>query len=55
MQQQELQNLYNNIWNYQQENELYVKSIVNKGLKMCVVLSQVIKDYNAAAFFQKKI
>lgn len=48
-------NLYNNIWNYQQENELYVKSIVNKGLKMCVVLSQVIKDYNAAAFFQKKI
>lgn len=47
--------VYNLIWNYQQENESYDKFIVNNGLKRCVALSQVIRKYNVAAFFQKKI
>ena len=47
-------NVYNNIWNYQQENGRYDYSIVNKGIKMCIVLSQIIKEYNVAAFFQTK-
>lgn len=48
-------NKYNNIWNYQQENKQYDKFIVNEALNVCIVLSQIIKEYNVAAFFQEKI
>lgn len=48
-------NVYNSIWNYQQENQRYDVSIVNKGMKMCIALSQIIKEYNVAAFFQAKM
>ena len=48
-------NIYNNIWNYQQENNQYDVTIVSEGIKMCMVLSQIIKEYNVAAFFQSKL
>ena len=48
-------NIYNNIWNYQQENDQCDQNIVNKEIKKCIVLSQIIKEYNMSTFFQEKI
>lgn len=48
-------NVYNSIWNYQQGNQQFDVAIVNKGMKMCIALSQIIKEYNVAAFFQTKL
>lgn len=48
-------NVYNNIWNYKQENAAYDISIVDKEIHKCIVLSQIIKEYNAVAFFQEKV
>ena len=47
--------MYNIIWNYQQENNMHDKSFVNEGLKMCMVLSQLVRQNNVAAFFQDKL
>jgi len=47
--------VYNIIWNYQQENGRYEISIVNERIKMCIVLSQIVKKYNVATFFQTKL
>lgn len=47
--------VYNNIWNYQQENTHPEISVIEDGIKMCITLSQIIKEYNAAAFFQEKL
>lgn len=46
--------LYNKVWNYEQsigKDRLYI----NQNLGRCVLLCQVVKRYNAAAFFQNKI
>ena len=48
-------NVYNNIWNCKQENNQYDLSTINDGIKMCIILSQIIKEYNVAAFFQEKL
>ena len=48
-------NVYNNIWNYKQENVAYDISIVDKEIHKCIVLSQIIKEDNAVAFFQKEL
>lgn len=48
-------NVYNIIWNYQQENKQEDIAFVNKGIEMCIALSQIIKEYNVAAFFQEKL
>ena len=47
--------VYNIVWTYQQDNERYDSLVVHKGIQNCVILLQVIKKYNDAAFFQKKI
>ena len=47
--------VYNITWNYQQKDELCNVDFVNEGLTKCVLLSQIIKKYNIAAFFQDKI
>lgn len=46
--------IYNIIWNYQQKHKQHVADVY-EGIKMCMVLSQVIKTYNVAAFFQEKL
>lgn len=46
--------IYNKIWNYQQM-KLLDNIVVSKEIKQCLILSQIIKKYNVAAFFQKKI
>ena len=50
-------NVYNEIWNYQQQkagNDAD-NSIIENKMNMCITLSQYIKEYNIAAFFQKKL
>lgn len=47
--------IYNIVWNYQQEDRAMDKSFVEERLKMCMVLSKVVKKYNVAAFFQTKL
>lgn len=47
--------IYNIIWNYQQENEKCDFSIVDKKIKICIVLSHLVKKYSVAAFFQSKL
>lgn len=46
--------LYNRIWNHQQQNHNDDVVIIGN-LEKCVILSQIIKKYNAAAFFQRKL
>ena len=47
--------MYNIIWNYQKENIQPEKLIVDNGLEMCMVLSQIVKKYSVSAFFQEKL
>lgn len=47
--------VYNIIWNYQQENEEQDNSLVSKEIKICIALSQIVRKYNVATFFQNKL
>ena len=47
--------IYNIIWNYQQTNLQHDAVLVNKKIKMCLVLAVIIKKYNVAAFFKIKL
>lgn len=46
--------LYNKIWNYQQAG-ICDNSFISIYLRRCVILSQIVKKYNAVAFFQNKL
>ena len=46
---------YNIIWNYQQENKQLDILFVYEGIKMCMLMSQIVKEYNVSAFFQNKL
>lgn len=52
---EEMSNLfYNKVWNYQQEG-IWNSSLILQKLQKCVILSQIAKKYNTAAFFQRKV
>ena len=48
-------NIYNILWNETQHNASLEGHYTNMMLEKCVLLCQLIKEYNAAAFFQNKI
>lgn len=50
-------NIYNNLWNYQQQNtrEEWDSSRVLEKLNKCIVLSQLVRKDNWTKFFQQKV